>query len=749
MQKVRVYMYRIVAAIVSISLCLPITGCVSEQDITTINKPWYESYSKGDVLPSSDDYQQVARKGNFALSVKAKTGEIMVENTVTGMRFYSNPPSAEEDVVAVGYNKLCLASQLIVSTISANRVVDETNSKIACANKGGLKVYPIPEGILCEYAFVDEKITIPVSYTLTEQGLQASVLTGNIIEEGDLKLVSVSLLPYFGAVEPKASGYLLIPDGCGALLELSDGLDDLSKFFYDKDVYGRDITYNTKKMTSIQQDILVPAFGLKSENRALLGVITEGAACSTLKVNAEGRQSSYSSVYPTLSYRRVDNVYLREEKFDEKQMTVYSKKPYSSPRYTVEYRFLEGENATYSGMAYETALLYKTNSNASQGTQPGLWVETIGSVKKPDNVLGVPVDTVISVTDFSEATQILNELSANELPVNLLYYGIYKGGLYDAMPVNAMIEKKLEKASSFAELLAQAEKLSATVYPMVDLLSIYKSGHGISYRMDAVRDTNGGLKEVYAFQPSTQTKDKEEAIRTILKSQKLGPVYQGFLQSFKKSGAVAMGDSGLQYLTADYHRGREVDRQQAMVHQQEAANAAAETLDSYLVEKAGAYLFNEATAISSVPLQSSQIKGLYRDVPFYQLVAGQFAQLVASPCNLQSNMDSYILKAIEFGTMPSILLMDEQPSVLEDTEANWAFTGNYSASADQVKKLTEMVKQAFGPVQGAQFVSHNQISAGVAISEYSNGVRIAVNYTDKAVLLNEAEVPSMGFMLIS
>ncbi len=740
---------RLLAAVLCAALCVPAAGCAAGGEDGGAARPWTDSLRKGEELPASESFEPVAEAGDYTLSVRSATGELLVGNTVTGARYYSNPPAAEEDAAATGYNKLSLASQLFITTISTDRVVDETNSKLSCVNKGGLRIFRIPGGVLCEYTMVNEKITIPVAYTVTEEGFEASILTESITEEGELKLISVSLLPYFGAVEPDKEGYLLIPDGCGALLELTAGQDNFAGVTYDGDVYGRDITYSTKKQTTVRQDILIPAFGLKAGERAVLGIITEGAACSSLRITAEGNQSSYSSIYPTLAYRRTDNMYLREEKFDEKQLLIYNKKAVSFPRYTVRYSFLEGEEADYTGMARKTADYYAADDKTAAGIRAGLWVETIGSVKKPDNVLGIPVETVTPVTDFSEAAALLSALSDGGLPVNLLYQGIYKGGLYDLMPVKAVPEGKLGGKAGFKELLAAARGLSATVYPAADLLSIYRSGEGVSYRMDAVRDANGGFKEIYAFQPSTQTKDKEGLIRTILKAGKLGGVYESHLEGLAALGGTAMADTGLQFLTADYHRGgRETDRQQAMDCQTVAAKAAAAQLGAYLVEKAGAYLFESATAISAVPLQSSRMNGISAEVPFYQLVAGRFAQLVSSPCNLSADTETAVLKAVEYGVMPSILLLCEDPLVLSDTAANWAFTGEYAAALPQAKALMETVRRAFGPVEGAQFVAHSRPAEGVAVSEYSNGVRIAVNYTDAPVRLEDAEIPSMGFAVL-
>ena len=51
-------------------------------------------------------------------------------------------------------------------------------------------------------------------------------------------LTSISLLRFFGALDEKADGYILVPDGCGALIYLNNG--KTSQSLYSEAVYGRD-----------------------------------------------------------------------------------------------------------------------------------------------------------------------------------------------------------------------------------------------------------------------------------------------------------------------------------------------------------------------------------------------------------------------------------------------------------------------------------------------------------------------------
>ena len=73
----------------------------------------------------------------------------------------------------------------------------------------------------------DEKenisFTIPIEYRLTENGLSVSVPTKEIEEKGGAVISRIRVLPFFGAAGTDADGYMFVPDGSGALINLNNG----------------------------------------------------------------------------------------------------------------------------------------------------------------------------------------------------------------------------------------------------------------------------------------------------------------------------------------------------------------------------------------------------------------------------------------------------------------------------------------------------------------------------------------------
>ena len=110
-------------------------------------------------------------------------------------------------------------------------------------------------------------------------------------------LCSIRVLPYFGAAGKTASGYIFVPDGSGALINLNNGR--VSDNGYTARVYGKDhgVSLQTESVND-SASIRMPVYGLKDGDRAFLAVIEDGAALASVFADIAGRVSSFNTVGP-------------------------------------------------------------------------------------------------------------------------------------------------------------------------------------------------------------------------------------------------------------------------------------------------------------------------------------------------------------------------------------------------------------------------------------------------------------------
>ena len=98
-------------------------------------------------------------------------------------------------------------------------------------------------------------------------------------------------MPYLGSAGPQETGYLLVPDGSGALLDFSPESKALPSFQYKEPVYGRDPMGSVLSKSSNSEEIKLPVFAIKTGERTVMGMITEGDALSSIEVFATGSKT--------------------------------------------------------------------------------------------------------------------------------------------------------------------------------------------------------------------------------------------------------------------------------------------------------------------------------------------------------------------------------------------------------------------------------------------------------------------------
>ena len=139
----------------------------------------------GESVPVAEDFQEVASNKNFTLYFRSSDCYVGVKDKRTGMTWYSNP-IVEDDPVASGIAVTNLKSQLLITYTNKNKTKEtQINSSAGCVRGGSVNTTKVTNGIRVDYVFGNEKIKIPVTYVLDEEGLNASVLTGEVTEENN------------------------------------------------------------------------------------------------------------------------------------------------------------------------------------------------------------------------------------------------------------------------------------------------------------------------------------------------------------------------------------------------------------------------------------------------------------------------------------------------------------------------------------------------------------------------------------
>ncbi|HBG00014.1 MAG TPA: hypothetical protein DDW87_00365, partial [Firmicutes bacterium] len=169
-------------------------------------------------------------------------------------------------------------------------------------------------------------------------------------------LVTVDVLPYFGAAHSGEDGYIFVPDGCGALIYLNNGKVDASP--YAGVIYGSDHGLAAPALNLVRgQQTYLPVFGIKKGEQALFAIIEQGDAMTQVNADISGRQISYNVVYPQFRTMAQTTAQLQGEmpervhgqasqwvNTSQRLINVYQQELVPSDL-IVRYGFLEGEKA--------------------------------------------------------------------------------------------------------------------------------------------------------------------------------------------------------------------------------------------------------------------------------------------------------------------------------------------------------------------------------------------------------------------
>lgn len=689
--------------------------------------------------------------GSWQMVLDPASGDFTVTDTATGEMWHSNPPGRAESAGVTGLGKLQLNSQILISVYSdKNSNENVFASSNACVSKKGLTVSVDGNSIRCDYRFEKEGISVPLVYTLNDNGLEAAVLTGEIEETSDKMLASVSVLPYFAAVAPNEEGWLLVPDGSGALLKLTEGTDAYGSLLYKKYVYGVDPLLSLKQATTKTEDILIPAFGSRNGGQGVLGLVVSGDAVTNLQINGEGNKSGYSSIYPSVMYRESDTLTLYAGTGQEKTTFAYEDRPISLPAWRVQYFFCK--DADYADMAKRVASYYRNLWKLDQrdSAQEGIYIHALGGVEQIAHVMGMPVDKVYAATTYDQVAEwldILGKEGVNQL--TLLYDGLFDGGIKNAYPVDGSFDSALGSDDQREALFAKA-KNGVTIVPVADLSRIYLGAGGVEKDAHSARGVKGANVELYPLQYSTGTPLQTVDSYALLSPSLLPDVYSRFATALLEQGVTALCDNGLSQLSADYRRPSQegdvirVDRQQAMLYQQKALTDALGEDLAWYSSTGYAYMLPYLTGITSLPVKSSRYIGM-EDIPFAQLVFGQFTEYAAPIINTYPDHNEYLLKMLEYGALPSISLMNAER--IEINAAGIEITaGTFADWKDIVVELADVAREIYGKLDGVM-VGHTICADGVYRSDYSGGGAIYVNYTDASVTVDGVTVPAGSYFV--
>ncbi|MFW6016276.1 MAG: DUF5696 domain-containing protein, partial [bacterium] len=628
-----------------------------------------------------------------------------------------------------------------------------------------------------------EIIKIPIDYILEDDSLIAKIPVDEIQYPEDIidqsgdygrpgkkvtfPLTSIQFMPYFGAANNEEDGYIFVPDGSGALINLNNNKDQQAAPSYVKSVYGRDNIFPQTEKRNNSQQISFPVFGMKKSDKGFIGIIEQGEALANINANIAGRNSSYNTVFPsfTITTKGTTGLGVDAQEFgtlEAPHISTAGKMDVYAPRNNkgdikIKYLFLDGKNADYVGMAKKYREYLQQNRNVKQFETPGdipLVLEFVGAIPRVEPFWGLPRETTRPLTSFSQAQEIIGDLiEKGASNLNVKYSGWLKGGIVHNYPGNLSIENKLGEMNDFEEFIDFLEQKNVNLYPEVSLTNIHNTSFfdGFVPRIHSSRRPDRLIAKDYEFDYATyQAKDEYE--RYILSPSYLEETISKFWEKYNTFGLnnLSLAYMGNQ-LNSDFRPEIDdyVDRQQALNIYKEQVNKMTNHYNlNLMVNNGHEYLFDDISYILNIPLESDEHNIFDRSVPFYQIAVNGLINYAGQPFNYVSDPQKYKLKMLEIGALPYFKWFYEEPQIVKDTGLGKLFSAHYEQSFDKAINLYEEFNTIYEKIKNDKISDHKMVEENVFKTTYSNGLSIIVNYNKNKVDFDNYSIPGEDYIVV-
>ena len=694
---------------------------------------------------ADEKYIQVAENADRTLFLCMENGNFYIENKNDNHKWYANPENALEDPVATNICRMDLASSLFIQIYDLEKETTvKKNSETGCVRKGGLSLHGIKNGFLAEYCFSDYGITVPIEFTLEEEYFQVRVITDEIREESKDKfmLCGLSLLPNFGAADSTQSGYVLIPDGCGALMHFNNNRNQE----YMQTLYSKDMALSVVNKPLNSEPTSLPLFGVQVEGSAFLSVITKGDAVATLHAYPNGFNSSYGCGYAEYSLRTQDTSVLDEKNIDALNVSLFQDKEMEATVCEQRYYFLHGEEADYNGMAkcYRNYLQNEQDVSTVKNDPESVFIDFYSCFRKKESVAGFPVERTAAVSTIKDISQQMEQLFNKidgKASVRLMSWS--KDGIRGKIDTKLKPDSAAGSLSQIKQLQAILDEHGGTLALSTDLIKYTKGGNGFSVFKNSIKTLSNSPAYQYEYLLSTRMKDPDSDRGYLL-----NPLYlkdaEVSLQKSKALKAVsALSPFNLTLSYGSYGKTlvtRE-DNKQAVID----LLAELSGYSKIYLNAPAAYAWGYTDVLVDVPLESGRYEVMDTEIPFYQLVASPFCSTVSTSLNLHSDPKALMLKSVVTGTTPHFSLVTGDVTLLHGSSFDTLYSSAMDTWIELILQADNYMQDILQITEGSAMTSYEILDEDIALISYENSAQLLVNFSQKDAVIQGQEISAMSY----
>ncbi|MBM7581578.1 hypothetical protein JOD02_000401 [Caldicoprobacter guelmensis] len=665
----------------------------------------------------------IASNDRLELYLNEKDLIVKVKDKSNGYVWSSAAPKDKMQSLNFEWQRIA-TSLLTVEYINPSGSISRSPLKHSNAKKPKISIDK--NGFSAEVEFYEAKIALTVRVELTDLGIKVTVPDESIVEKGKNILHKLYIMPFFGAAyRDEFPGYVLIPDGCGALIRFSKPRPYISS--YVERIYGPDLGMKRPPVkTSItrqtdKERLTMPVFGVAhgGKQNAFLAVITSGEPYAEINVNPANSIIDYTWVCAAFIYREQ---YIQPISKTGGSVFTALQPHKNAVNATIEYIFLSGEDADYVGMAkayrqklYKEGILTKSTA---EGSHIKLLIEAL-MAEPYKGFIGNRLGVMTRLVDVERWIRELYDEGINSMSVVL--WGYEKGGVNGHRLTETAVDPAVGSLKDVKRLSDYLNSNNGELLLKKEIFSGYE--HQIDKSKLAYHIDGGVIEKIDATMPMFQRTyyQSMRGVREVLDSLEKYPY---FMKNIAFSGLASN-------LFSDFKRGNVTLRHQIEKQIDEMFKMSSDSLNEIAVYDPNIYAVKYANKIFDVPMQHSQFAFETDMVPFMQIVLSGSKEYYAPPLNFGVNSIDDVLRLIDYGAYPSYVLTEEYSNKLASTNLNYIYSSRYNDWKDYIIATYKMVDNILSKVKGKAITKRTVPENGIVLVEYEDGTTIAINYTDK------------------
>ena len=732
---------RVAASVMCLMLCvvlLLLTGCNDKTAaLLEYNQP--EKYDK---LSTTS----VAENSRYSLIWDGENSRVVLYDKARDIEWSYVPQESinsvyDEDGYEKG-NHPIVESPIIVTYYTTTTLVSSTTNAYAQSiNKGDFTLRAIDNGIEMVCYFEKLRFTIPVSFVLTDDGMDISVDVSRIEEDDEYCISAISIAPMFCSVSNDNAGkdeyYMFMPSGSGTIINplYTDGVGTK----ISESVYGADPNIEKEEMVTVTENIKTPVYGSVNSSNAVCAIIKEGAEYANIEVMMGQALTGYSYIYSTFEIRGYQEAI--QSLFTSKivKTNLYCN-AFTPDNIRVSFNPLYDDDASYVGMAKlyreyleEEGLLNETADERL------LNLKLYGGITTTKFVLGIPTDDMLVATTIKQAESMVKELveKTGEKPnVNLIGFG-ESGNDIGAIAGGYELSSEFGKDKELKKLSQYCTDNGIGLFMNFDMIRFRRSSDGISTTFDKADSANASFTPIYYYDVNFRTNSKTLDPYYLVSRTKFDDIAS---KVKKAANSWNLGGVSLDTLTSmvysdysDYAYYGSANFAKQAIGIINSFNAAGYKVAG---SDANAFAAGVCDHVYDVPVRSSNYRIFSENVPFYQIVFKGSVSMSTTSLNLATNKNDILLSSVESGCGLTYSLIGEYDTNLISSAQNVFYGSVYwdevigGGVRDDIISTVAEYKDYFESVKGASISDHEIINENVRKTTFDNGVSVYVNYSD-------------------